>query len=37
LSHQELAKILKTSHFVIGRNERDMMSPSIDAVKKMAA
>jgi len=37
LSQQELAKILKTSHSVIGRYERDEMSPSIDAVKKMAA
>jgi len=34
---QELAKILKTSHSVIGRYERDEMSPSIEAVKKMAA
>jgi transcriptional regulator with XRE-family HTH domain len=34
LSQQELAKILKTSHSVIGRYERDEMSPSIDAVKK---
>ncbi len=37
LSQQELAKTLKTSHSVIGRYERDEMSPSIDAVKKMAA
>lgn len=37
LSQQELAKILKTSHSVIGRYERDEMSPSINAVKKMAA
>lgn len=36
LSQQELAKILKTSHSVIGRYERDEMSPSIDAVKKLA-
>ena len=31
------AKAKKTSHSVIGRYERDEMSPSIDAVKKMAA
>jgi transcriptional regulator with XRE-family HTH domain len=37
LSQQELARMLKTSHSVIGRYERDEMSPSIDAVKKMAA
>lgn len=37
LSQQELAKQLKTSHSVIGRYERDEMSPSIEAVKKMAA
>ena len=36
LSQQELAKILKTSHSVIGRYERDEMSPSIEAVKKLA-
>ena len=37
MSQQELAKILKNSHSVIGLYERDEMSPSIDAVKKMAA
>lgn len=37
LSQQDLAKTLKTSHSVIGRYERDEMSPSIDAVKKLAA
>jgi transcriptional regulator with XRE-family HTH domain len=37
LSLQELAKILKPSHSVIRRYERDEMSPSIDAVKIMAA
>lgn len=37
LSQQELAKILKTSHSVIGRYERDEMSPSIEVVKKLAA
>jgi transcriptional regulator with XRE-family HTH domain len=34
LSQQELVNILKTSHSIIGRYERDEMSPSIDAVKK---
>lgn len=37
LSQQDLAKTLKTSHSVIGRYERDEMSPSIEAVKKLAA
>lgn len=37
LSQQELAKTLKTSHSVIGRYECDEMSPSIDAVNKIAA
>jgi transcriptional regulator with XRE-family HTH domain len=36
LSQQELGKTLKTSHSVIGRYESDEMSPSIEAVKKLA-
>lgn len=36
LSQQDLATILKTSHSVIGRYERDEMRPSIDVVKKLA-
>ena len=36
LSQQELASMLKTSHSVIGRYERDEMSPSIEVVKKLA-
>lgn len=36
LSQQEFAKMLKTSHSVIGRYERDEMVPSIEVVKKMA-
>lgn len=37
MSQQDLAKILKISHSVIGRYEQDEMSPSIDAVKKLAS
>jgi len=36
LSQQELAKMLKTSHSVVGRYEREEMVPSIEVVKKMA-
>jgi ribosome-binding protein aMBF1 (putative translation factor) len=36
LSQQELANILKTSHSVIGRYERDEMKPSIEVASKMA-
>jgi len=36
LSQQEFAKMLKTSHSVNGRYERDEMVPSIEVVKKMA-
>jgi transcriptional regulator with XRE-family HTH domain len=36
LSQQEFAKMLKTSHSVIGRYERDEMAPSIEAAKKLA-
>ncbi|HQB28796.1 MAG: helix-turn-helix domain-containing protein [Bacteroidales bacterium] len=36
LSQQEFAKMLKTSHSVIGRYERDEMVPSIEVVKRMA-
>lgn len=36
LSQQEFAKMLKTSHSVVGRYERDEMIPSIEVVKKMA-
>ena len=36
LSQKELAKIFKTSHTTIGKYERDEMTPSIDAAKKLA-
>lgn len=36
MSQQELAKVLKISHPVIGRYERDEMKPPIDVVKKLA-
>jgi len=36
ISQSELAKTLKTSTSVIGRYERDEMTPSIDAAKKIA-
>lgn len=36
ISQQELAKMLKTSTSVIGRYERDEMTPSIEAAKKIA-
>lgn len=36
LTQQELAKQLKTVHTVIGRYERDEMTPSIEVVKKLA-
>ena len=36
MSQSELAKTLKTSTSVIGRYERDEMTPSIDAAKKIA-
>jgi transcriptional regulator with XRE-family HTH domain len=35
-SQQELAKQLKTSHSVIGRYERDEMTPSVEVAKKMS-
>ena len=37
LSQQELAKKINSVHTVIGRYERDEMSPSIEVVKKLAA
>lgn len=37
LSQKELAKILNTSYSVIGKYERDEMTPSIDAAKKLAS
>ncbi len=37
ISQGELAKMLSTSASVIGRYERDEMTPSIDAAKKLAA
>ncbi len=36
ISQGELAKMLSTSTSVIGRYERDEMTPSIDAAKKIA-
>jgi len=36
LSQKELAKIFNTSHTTIGKYERDEMTPSIDAAKKLA-
>jgi len=36
ISQQELAKMLNTSTSVIGRYERDEMTPSIEAAKKIA-
>ncbi len=36
LSQQELAKKLSTSHSVIGRYERDEMTPSVEVAKRMA-
>ena len=36
MSQTELAKALSTSTSVIGRYERDEMTPSIDAAKKIA-
>ena len=36
LSQQKLANELNTSHSVIGRYERDEMTPSIDVAKNMA-
>lgn len=36
LSQQVLAKMLKTSHSVVGRYEREEMVPSIQVVKKMS-
>ena len=35
-SQNELAKLLSTYHSVIGRYERDEMTPSIDVAKKIA-
>jgi len=36
LSQRELAKLLNTSYSVIGKYERDQMTPSIEAAKKLA-
>lgn len=36
LSQKELAKLFKTSHTTIGKYERDEMTPSIQAAKKLA-
>lgn len=36
LSQKDLAKILNTSYSVIGKYERDEMTPSIEAAKKIA-
>lgn len=36
LSQKELAELFKTSHTTIGKYERDEMTPSIDAAKKLA-
>jgi transcriptional regulator with XRE-family HTH domain len=36
LSQNELAKMLHTNHSVIGKYERDEVSPSIDVVKKIS-
>lgn len=35
-SQQEFAKKLSTSHSVIGRYERDEMTPSVEVARKMA-
>jgi len=36
MSQKELAEIFNTSHTTIGKYERDEMTPSIDAAKKLA-
>lgn len=36
LSQKELAQLLKTSHSVIGKYEREEMTPSIEAAVKLA-
>ena len=36
LSQKDLAKIFQTSHTTIGKYERDEMTPSIEAAKKLA-
>lgn len=36
LSQKELAEIFNTSHTTIGKYERDEMTPSIEAAKKLA-
>jgi transcriptional regulator with XRE-family HTH domain len=36
LSQQELAKKLNTSHSVIGRYERDEMTPSVEVARKIS-
>jgi len=36
ISQSELAKMIKTSTSVIGRYERDEMTPSVEAAKKIA-
>jgi transcriptional regulator with XRE-family HTH domain len=37
MSQGELSKLLNTSTFVIGRYERDEMTPSIEVAKKIAS
>lgn len=36
LSQKDLAKVFATSHTTIGKYERDEMTPSIEAAKKLA-
>ena len=36
LSQKDLAKLFNTSHTTIGKYERDEMTPSIEAAKKLA-
>ncbi len=36
MTQEELAKLLKTSISVIGRHERDEMTPSVEVAKKIA-
>ncbi|WP_299460345.1 helix-turn-helix transcriptional regulator [uncultured Microscilla sp.] len=36
LSQKELAKLLNTSHSTIGKYEREEMTPSVEAAKKLA-
>jgi transcriptional regulator with XRE-family HTH domain len=37
ISQKDLAAVFKTSHTTIGKYERDEMTPSISAAKKLAA